>query len=247
MPKKNKIDLSFAVNLPPEKIISYFKSKGYTFSFNWFEVWQSAHHKAFTVAKAMNMDVLQSIRDVVDKAISEGITFEQFQYELEPTLKKLGWWGKQAMFDNEGNIIDVQLGSPKRLQTIYETNLGVAYSVGRYQGMIENVDNRPYWQYVAVMDSNTRDSHRKLNGKVYPADHPFWDTYYPPNDWGCRCHVRALTKEQLKEKGLVVEKRMPNKENLPPDEWNYNPAKVNWGPDLSKYDKDIVAEYKKVT
>lgn len=242
----DNINLSFALNLKPESIVKYFELKGYKFSFNWYEVWQSAHHKAFTVAKAMNLEVLQTIREEVEKAISEGTTLEQFQSELEPRLKKLGWWGIQPMFDNEGNLIDAQLGSPQRLQTIYETNLSVAYSVGRYEGMIENTDNRPYWQYVAVLDSNTRDSHRALHGKVYRYDHPFWNKYYPPNDWGCRCHVRALTPQQVKDKGLTIERKMPDKENLPPDEWNYNPAKKDFEPDLSKYDKELIKQYNAV-
>lgn len=47
----------------------------------------------------------------------------------------------------------------------------------------------PNLKYMAIMDDRTRDDHRALNGKIYPVDHSFWNTYYPPNGWRCRCNV----------------------------------------------------------
>lgn len=243
MPKK--VNLTYAITLQPEDVIKYFKSKGYRFSFDWFEVWQDAHHKSFTVAKAMRMDVLQTIREMVDKAIEDGITYDEFEHELAPKLQALGWWGKKEMFDEKGNLREVQLGSPKRLETIYYTNLTVAYSVGHYKFQSENSDNRPYWQYKAVMDENTRITHAELNDKVYHYQHPFWQIFYPPNDWGCRCWVRALTKAQVLSKGLTIETEMPDQYLFPPDEWAFNPGVKAFEPDLTKYDKDIVNQYKK--
>ena len=60
----------------------------------------------------------------------------------------------------------------------------------------------PYWQYVAVNDSRTRESHRKLHGRVYAADDPVWDTLYPPLDYRCRCRVRPLSRAQGEDKVL---------------------------------------------
>ncbi|EFA28896.1 virion morphogenesis protein, partial [Haemophilus influenzae HK1212] len=34
---------------------------------------------------------------------------------------------------------------------------------------------------------------------VYPVDDPFWDTFYPPNGWNCRCKVFAVKERDLKE------------------------------------------------
>lgn len=242
---KNDIDFGFLLTLKPVQIVKYFEEKGYKFSFDWYQVWQEEHNKVFTVAKAMCLDILQDIRGAVTQAIAEGTTLEEFQKNLKPTLQKKGWWGKKYMFDEDGNIKEVQLGSPKRLQTIYETNLNVSYAKGNYNGMMDNAEDRPYWRYRAVIDPSTRDEHKELHNKVYPFDHPFWKTYYPPNDWGCRCTVDALTEEEVKAYGYKIESKMPDKDLLPPEEWAYNPAESAYEPDTKKYDKDLLGEYYK--
>ena len=178
------IDLLYAMGLPPEKAIEYFKSKGYAFSWNWQDVWQEAQALSFTVAKAMRMDVLQTIRDEVQKSLDEGLTFRDFQKDLEPKLKALGWWGKSEIVDADGVVSSVQLGSPYRLNTIYRTNMQTSYMAGNYRAMMENTDNRPYWQYETMHDAQVRPSHRALDGQVFAYDDPFWSTHYPPNDWG---------------------------------------------------------------
>jgi hypothetical protein len=43
---------------------------------------------AFTVAKAMNLDILQTVRDAVSKAIAEGQSERTFKQNLEPLLKQ---------------------------------------------------------------------------------------------------------------------------------------------------------------
>lgn len=72
-----------------------------------------------------------------------------------------------------------------------------AYMTGRYQTQLDNVDNRPYWEYVAVMDSSTRPEHAMLNGLVFRYDDPFWSAFYPPNGWNCRCRVVARSQKNL--------------------------------------------------
>jgi len=257
------VDLYYAIGLPPEKAIEYFRSKGFAYSWNWQDLWQAAQSQAFTVAKAMRMDVLQTIRDEVQTALDSGMTFAEFQKDLEPKLKALGWWGKSEIVDADGVVSSVQLGSPWRLQTIYRTNLQTSLNAGRYQEFMANVDDRPFWQYVAVMDAKTRPTHAAMNGMVFRYDDPFWATHYPPNDWGCRCRVRALSARDVQNRGIVVAGGYGNlsegtitlngeeykvttytdpKTGLsmtPGAGWNYNPGAVAWKPDLAKYDPDI--------
>ncbi|WP_257835317.1 phage minor head protein [Burkholderia glumae] len=200
------VDLGYCMKLPPKKAIEYLRSKGYTIFWDWEALWQDAQAKAFTVAKVTRLDILQDIRNAVETAISEGKTLRWFAKELTPILQSKGWWGKQEHVDQDtGEITEVQLGSPWRLQTIYRTNLQTAYMAGRYAGQMANVDDRPYWMYVAILDSRTRPSHRAMNGQVFRYDDPFWQSFYPPNGWGCRCRTVALSHDEIVVRGIKVE------------------------------------------
>ena len=198
------VDLYYAIGLPPEKAIEYLKSKGYTITWSWRDLWQRAQAKAFTVAGVTAQDVLEDIREAVNDALKTGKTFTSFEDDLKPILQRKGWWGRNAQTDtNTGEVFGKSL-DPYRLKTIYQTNMQAAYMAGRYSGQIENLDNRPYWEYVAIDDSRTRPSHRAMDGKVFPHDDPFWDSWYPPNGFKCRCRVRARSQEDV-DAGLYVE------------------------------------------
>lgn len=199
-----KLDRLFAQ--PPKDAIDYFNSKGLLLSWDWQEVSTQAHAHAFTVAKLAQLDVLTLIQTELKSALTDGISGRDFINSLAPKLKSKGWWGKKLIPDGHGGFDLIQEGSAWRLNTIYKTNMSTAYMSGRYKAMLENSDHRPYWQYIAIDDGRTRESHRALDGKVFRYDDPIWDTLYPPNGWGCRCRVRALTEKQLQQKGLSVER-----------------------------------------
>lgn len=201
----NAADLKAIFGLEPKAAIAYLKAKGYTISWNWQRVLDEAHASSFTVAKAMNLDLLSDIRAALEKALQDGQTLKQFIAELQPALEKQGWWGKQVIVDSQGNAELAQLGSPRRLKTIYQTNLQSAYMAGRQAAMEASTDTHPYWRYVAVMDAKTRPSHAALNGKVYRHDDPVWQAILPPNGFNCRCRVTALSEHALKRRGLQVE------------------------------------------
>nr|BDD46384.1 phage head morphogenesis protein [bacterium] len=239
---KQPVDLYYALNLPPEQALKYFTDKGYILpkklSEGWQEVWQEAHAKAFTVARVTQMDVLKDIREMVTKSLNDGLTFEQFKKELMPKLQKKGWWG--IVKDENGK--DVQLGSVRRLKVIYDTNLRTSHMAGRYKDMIENAENRPYWMYDAKDDSKTRPAHKALDGVVYRYDHPFWDENFPPNGWLCRCNIIALSEKDLKDRGLTVETKMPERK-ITDTGWDYNVGKAAFQPDLEKYDYGVAKQY----
>lgn len=50
-------------------------------------------------------------------------------------------------------------------------------------------------QYEAVNDKRTRPAHAALDGIIRPVEDDFWKTFYPPNDWRCRCTVRKVRKD----------------------------------------------------
>jgi SPP1 gp7 family putative phage head morphogenesis protein len=164
-----------------------------------------AHAQAFTVAKAARLDILQDIRGGLLDAMEQGQTLATFEKNLKPLLQAKGWWGQDVVIDPD--TLDaqlVQLGSSRRLKTIYQTNLQSAYMAGRHKRQMQSGAFR-YLMYVAVMDGRTRPSHAALNGKVFAKDDPVWDSHYPPNGFNCRCRTRALTAGQVKREGRKVD------------------------------------------
>jgi len=214
-----------------EEAVAYLQKKGYVFSWNWQEQIDMNHAAVFTIAKAMKMDILQSIRDELTKSMKSGTGFDGFKKNLEPLLKKKGWWGKSL--DAEGK--EIVLGTPWRLRTIYKTNMQSAFMAGRWEAFEDNKEDRPYLMYVAVMDDNTRPEHAALNGQIHHIDSPFWDEFMPPNAYGCRCRVRALTKEQYQGR---EHPRKPR--GVEPDAgFRNNPAKEALKIKRSDYSPDI--------
>ncbi len=203
-----KVDLALAFKMEPREAVKYFRDKGYVITEGWRDIYSGAHARAFTVAKAAKLSVLREIRGELDWALSKGTTEREFIRALRPRLAKMGWWGKDAA--------GRQLGSTRRLKTIFRTNMASSYNAGRYREQKRRAElkigARPYWQYIAVLDNRTRHSHRELNGKVFRHDDPFWDYFYPPNGYNCRCRVSDLSSRDVERQGLKVEKT--NKDNL---------------------------------
>ncbi|MGH8328990.1 MAG: phage minor head protein [Pseudomonas fluorescens] len=197
-------DLKAMFGMEPENAVAYMKSKGYAITWNWQEMLDQAHDQAFTVAKVMRLDLLSDIRGALETALQDGQTLTQFIKALQPTLESQGWWGKQVIVDSSGGAELVQLGSPRRLKTIYQTNLQSSYMAGRKASMEETTDTHPYWMYIAILDGKTRPSHRALHGQVFRHDDPIWAAIFPPNGFNCRCRVVALSEAAVKRRGLKV-------------------------------------------
>lgn len=222
----------FAFKLKPADALRYFKAKGLKTSKSWRDLWKEAHATAFTVAHCAKMDALLDIHEGVRAALEDGISSQEFVKRLKPLLQAKGWWGK-AIEPSTGEITEsypnsnapVQYGSTRRLQLIYQQNLQVAYMAGRYTAMQDGAAFTPFWQYIAVMDAKTRQTHAILNGQVWRHDDPIWDKLYPPNGWNCRCRVRPLSQKALEREGIVVRTDNMNLKGVIDEGWDYHPGK----------------------
>nr|WP_329541208.1 minor capsid protein [Kingella kingae] len=72
--------------------------------------------------------------------------------------------------------------------------------------MVAATDTHPYWQYVAINDKRTRETHRKLHGRVYAADDPVWGSFYPPLDFRCRGSVHPISRERGAKQSITQPK-----------------------------------------
>ncbi len=78
------------------------------------------------------------------------------------------------------------------LETEYTTNQKLSSGARKWAEVAADQKTFPLLEYVAILDENTRDEHAALDGIVKPVNHSFWDTYFPPNGYNCRCSVNKL-------------------------------------------------------
>lgn len=196
--------------------------------------------RAFTVSKYTDLQVLKKFHDELMKAIENGSTINEFRESMNDFLSRKGFDGiTKYQADN-----------------IFRTNIQTAYNVGHYKAMISTTVKkaRPYWMYSAVNDSHTRPSHLAMDGKVFHADDPVWDTWYPPNGFRCRCTVITLSPQQVERMGLEVSEGQPPNGITPqgelvpimPDKlFNKNIAKQFYELDVSTFPAAMQAVYNK--
>jgi len=87
------------------------------------------------------------------------------------------------------------------LQTEYNQAHSTAKQARKWRDYETTADLYPNLIYIAVMDGRTRPDHAKLHGTILPINDPFWNTYSPPNGWGCRCTVRPTDKKATSSPG----------------------------------------------
>lgn len=239
MPNLSKLTVLSAFDLPMKAAIAFLTQKVSRVTWDWNELSAAAQSKAFTVAKVLQADVLESIRSALEEAQERGLPFEAFKLSLEPTLKAKGWWGRQSVVNPKTGVAEaVQLGSPWRLETIYRTNLQAAFQAGRYKQQQATARRRPYLQYHAITDIRTTSVCRALHLKVFPVDDPIWARAYPPNHFNCRARVVSLSGRELQRLGLAPESGSAF-ENWKPEEGFAGSPAAGWEPDVKKYPKEI--------
>lgn len=233
----------------PAAAIAALEARGKTLdpSFRWQERYADEHARAFTVAKSVGFDVLKDIHAGLEAALKDGKTPAQFAQELTPLLQAKGWWGRRTVTNPEGEAENVQLGSPRRLQLIFDVNMRVSYAAGHWASFERNRASRPFLRYVAIMDEQTRPSHALHHNLVLPIDHPHWKIWSPPCGWNCRCHLQSLSQrdiDRLQRQGVPLKFEPPIIEAFPFENqvtgevrfipegidpgWDYNPGRSGY-------------------
>lgn len=174
----------------PDAAIAFWRAKSAMTEQEALALAEGERWRAFWVGGLTRHDQIQCVYDAFLKSLEHGETIADFKGRIADVIQSQGW-------------------TDYRVETIFRTNMQQAYSAGRYARMQGVKNARPYWQYLAIMDKRVRPGHAILHEKVYPADHEFWNSNYPPNGFRCRCTVVTLSERQIKKQDLTVEKAMP--------------------------------------
>lgn len=89
------------------------------------------------------------------------------------------------------------------LQTEYSTAIGQAQMATRWEQIEAQKFELPYLQYSAVIDKNTSDICRPLDGVCLPVGDKFWSVNTPLNHFNCRCTVTQFDKTDATQAGIT--------------------------------------------
>jgi len=125
------------------------------------------------------------------------------------------------------------------LETEYNFAVGQARAASEWQSIEKDKDTVPYLTYQTVEDANVRHEHALLDGITKAVDDPFWDIYYPKNDFGCRCGT--VSKSEAEETDLST-REIPD---IPPlFQYNVGKDKIIFKSDHPYF--DVPAQYKEL-
>lgn len=175
--------------ITPEAAIAWWKQRAKLTDAEARALTEGARQRAFYVTGLARRDLVQLVSDGIQAALESGETLDSFRERITDAIRAEGW-------------------HDRRVELIFRTNMQSAYAAGRWKKIQAVKASRPYLQYVARM-VRTRPSHAILHLLVYPVDHEFWKTNYPPNGFRCHCHVVTLSSRQVEKRGLTVQKEMP--------------------------------------
>lgn len=125
------------------------------------------------------------------------------------------------------------------LEAEYNTTIQQSKNVASWNEIQDTKDVLPLLRYVAVIDANTSEICKSINGIVKPVDDAFWKVYAPANHYRCRCHLESL---QL---GGAVVSNTPKNLIKPSEAFAFNPGeKSQVFTKEHPYFADIPKEYK---
>ncbi len=121
-------------------------------------------------------------------------TFHQLNEAFPSLLDENGNRKPFERFFNDVQKIDATYNR-NYLRAEYNFVQASAHMAAKWEQYAEDGD-RYNLQYRTAGDDKVRPEHAALNGVTLPMTDPFWESYYPPNGWGCRCTVVQVRKSK---------------------------------------------------
>ena len=156
----------------------------------------------------------KNLAKAVDKGITQDISPE-IKYALEKnTYIFSGFKTAKELREASALMVDTNGGYKpfnsylKDIQTINST-YNENYLKSEYNYAVQSSQMAGKWkefekdgddynlQYRTANDDKVRDSHQVLDKTTLPMSDKFWDQYYPPLGWNCRCDVVQVRKTKF--------------------------------------------------
>ncbi len=137
---------------------------------------------AFTIAADVSEAVEKQLQKSVRELISSGAHVREGIQTLREEFARVGLKGVK----------------PYRLEAIFRTQTQLAYGAGKWQANQDPAIQEILWgyEYSTVGDDRVRDSHVAVDEVRLPKDDPFWEAWWPPNGWNCRCQAIPIFDDE---------------------------------------------------
>lgn len=121
-------------------------------------------------------------------------TFHELNEAFPSLLDENGERKPFERFLNDVQNIDSTYNA-NYLRSEYNFVHSSAQMAAKWEQFMEDGD-RYNLQYRTAGDGKVRPEHAALNGVTLPPSDSFWEEYYPPNGWNCRCTVVQVRKSK---------------------------------------------------
>lgn len=118
-------------------------------------------------------------------------TFHEMKEAAGLLLDEKGGLKPFEQFSNDVQKIN-DVYNKHYLKTEYNFTVQSAQMAARWEDQQDDGGGRYLLQYRTAGDKKVRKAHQELEGITLPASDPFWDKYYPPNGFNCRCTVQKV-------------------------------------------------------
>lgn len=121
-------------------------------------------------------------------------TFHELNETFPSLLDENGNKKTFERFLNDVRKIDETYNS-NYLRAEYNFVQASAEMAAKWEKFMEDGDHY-YLQYRTQHDDKVRPEHASLDRVTLPPSDSFWESYYPPNGWNCRCTVVQVLKRK---------------------------------------------------
>jgi hypothetical protein len=190
---------------------------------NWNQLGAEEFARSFTSARTVGYNIIRDLYEGFLVVMREpGATSADYVERMLPILRQKGWLADQG-----------QAAQASRLMLVFNTNLRMAQATGQWDRVQRVKSAMPYLMGRTAHDIRVRhppksptSDHRAYEGILLPVDHPFWQSYFPPLGFRCRCFVVQMTRSQVARKGLSVttEADLAERVSRLGQPWGFNPG-----------------------
>lgn len=170
---------------------------------------------AFEILKGVGERADKVIRNALVEGINDGLHIEGLKERVATAMSSLG----------------ISPANSYSIENIVRTQGAIAFQAGKWQSENKDPDIAAIlwgYRYATIGDDRVRPEHEELDGITLPKEDSFWDSYYPPNGYSCRCQAIALFDE--------YEPYIPDELPLPDEGFQFNPGKAFSG--VGKVDEE---------